>query len=545
MLVAALAPLRRAGQRLIGRGRGRWWGRRVEGWHDRVGRVVRHVVDPQPHPEVAQAERAFAGAKLPDEGSPRVLVMSQRAWAGQTAFEATLAAALGLRGAEVHLLTCGGDLPACEMGRPRVDRPSPCRHCSGYQRSFLRLLGRPIHTQRAHLDDAEAARIDAAVASTHSLAHFEWDGLPVGRLVRPAVAWTIRDQRIEEAGRDAEIYRDFAAAGARMATAAARMLERVRPDVVIALNGTFMEERIVAEQARRRGIRVVTYEAGPERNTWFFSESSPACEYDMRALWASVGDDALSDAQERELDAVLHRRRGSASDAARVRRDLGIGDERLVAAFSNVGWDTGAFERGVAYLDDLDWLEDILEHARRTDAHFVVRVHPGETPLRPREPLADALRRAYDIPANVTVIGADEMCNSYSLAEASDLVAVYSSTIGMEAAAMGKPVLVGARTHYRGRGFTWDVESPSDLGEWIARPPVMTNDRLRSARRYAHLFFVSGLLRLPGVVIDGADVRLGYSTIDELAPGQSSTLDLVCAALLDPSRRFPVTERAG
>jgi hypothetical protein len=516
-------------------------------FRDRVARLARLVGDPVAHPEVDQARSIFRGVRLGDRSGARVLIISQRSWASQTSVEATLAAALSLRDANVRLLTCGGDLPACEMGRPRHETPSPCRDCAGYQGDFLHSLEIPCSTLRDFVTGEERSAIEEAALAAVVADTFEWDGLPIGQLVRPAVAWSLRDQRIGAFPDDGVLHREFLASGATVAVATRRLLEDFRPEIVVALNGTFMEERILVAQARRFATRVITYEAGPRENTWFFSEGAPACEYDVNALWSLSAEAVLNEVQERELQDLLEGRESGVGvhagkwvrrDRDSVRAAVGVRpDQRLVVVFTNVGWDTGAFERGVAFSDDLEFVEEILRIAARSRHQFVLRVHPGETALRARRPLVSALENRLSPLPNVHVIGPDDPFSSYALLDAAETVIVYSSTIGAEAAARGHPVIVGGRTHYRGKGFTWDVESRDDLSRWIEdEPPVMTPLKRRLARTYAYTFFFRGLVPFPPVTIDWPGVRLAYDSVEDLLPGHDQFVDLVCDGILYPGR---------
>ena len=46
--------------------------------------------------------------------------------------------------------------------------------------------------------------------------------------------------------------------------------------------------------------------------------------------------------------------------------------------------------------------------------------------------------------------------NTYDLMDMADLGLVYTTTVGLEMAMRGIPVVVAGKTHYRNRGFTQD-----------------------------------------------------------------------------------------
>lgn len=544
-----------AGRRLfraaIAKSRGRSAEPLVQALHDTASRVLRLAVDPVDHVELDDARAAFAGARLAERGcgEPRVLMMSQRAWASHTATEVTLAAALSCRGASVTLLTCGGGLPVCEVGRPSREIPKPCRDCAGYQAEFLGVLDLDVLHQRDFVSDEERDLALEVARGVHDMESFEAVGLPIGRMVRPSVAWTLRDAYIQDSKRDRELYQEFLATGTTMALAADRILDRVQPDVVIATNGTFIEERVLCELARKRGIDVITYEAGPTVGTLLFSRTAAATEYDITELWKQSGSDELTEEENVVLDNVLlGRERGvgvhagswARPDPLGTRARLGINaSDRLVTIFPNVGWDTAAFERGEALCDDMDFVSSLISIAARSDDRFVIRIHPGETLMRSRRPLARHLERNFTLSSNVTLLGPADATSSYSLIQASNLVVAYTSTIGLEAAARGRPVVVGARTHYAKKGFTWDVEDRDQLERWVADGGLEMSDEMISlARRYAYLFFCRALLPFPPVAVSETGTRLTYADVDDLLPGRDPSLDLICDAIIDGTKPF-------
>jgi len=113
---------------------------------------------------------------------------------------------------------------------------------------------------------------------------------------------------------------------------------------------------------------------------------------------------------------------------------------------------------------------------------------------------------------------------------------VYTSTAGLELALQGIPTLVSGQVHYRGKGFTVDVESPQDfverLTDVLEDPGRFTPD-VEAARRYAYLFFFRAALAVPGIEEHRIGlVRLTLEGLDELRPGRHADLDRLCDGLL-------------
>jgi hypothetical protein len=101
------------------------------------------------------------------------------------------------------------------------------------------------------------------------------------------------------------------------------------------------------------------------------------------------------------------------------------------------------------------------------------------------------------------VIAPTEKVNTYDLIAAADVGLVYTTTVGMEMAMSGIPVIVVGNTHYRGRGFTQDPDS------WVQYYKVLkallenpaeyrlTQEQIDQAWAYAYRFFFNYPLPFP------------------------------------------------
>ena len=96
-----------------------------------------------------QEARALASTGTPSTGGPRVLILSPRGWSFHLQVEGTLGQALAERGAEVHVLTCGGDLPICDRKNTWQGPPLPCTSCTRYTAGSVTAHGHRHHQLKA------------------------------------------------------------------------------------------------------------------------------------------------------------------------------------------------------------------------------------------------------------------------------------------------------------------------------------------------------------------------------------------------------------
>jgi hypothetical protein len=174
----------------------------------------------------------------------------------------------------------------------------------------------------------------------------------------------------------------------------------------------------------------------------------------------------------------------------------------------------------------------------------VIRIHPAEVQLRnhpTREGMAAHIAANIPIlPPNVRVVDAGDPISSYVLMDIATLGLVYTSTVGLELAAQGVPVVLAAETHFRGRGFTVDVETATACWAAVDRildtpPDEVERGRIRElARRYAVLFFFRFHHVLAAVHEEGRSrQRIQVGSARALDPGLDPVMDRVVTGILE------------
>ena len=449
-------------------------------------------------------------------------------------------------------------MPICEMGWVRKLARDPCRFCSEYTTSAVRAAGFPLLQLKDFLAPKEtrSARETVDKLGVGEYPGFVWDGLAIGRLVQASLQWISRAASPEGQEDYNERYRDLLVAGTMIAMTGRRLLDHVRPDVVLLLNGMFFEERLLFEMCQTRGIRVVTYERGRGRNTLFFAKGRPACGYDLGEAWQMSRTEALTPKQGARLDQhmdersrghdVVERYWDSVTDEEdAVVRELGLDrSKKTVSLFTNITWDTAVQGRDKLFDSMFEWVKETIDHFRdRTDGQLVIRIHPAEVQVAGRETneyMEDYISQVCPVlPANVRIVPPARSVSSYTIMRIADVGLTYASTVGIEMAMMGAPVIVAAEAPYRGKGFTYDPKDKDQYSAMVdrllAHPESHERDRVReTARRYGYLFFFRATLPFRHVQeVDRAVPRLDYQHVSDLRPGQDRVLDMICRGLLD------------
>jgi hypothetical protein len=316
-----------------------------------------------------------------------------------------------------------------------------------------------------------------------------------------------QDETVTE---DNPIFRMRLQTNTHAARAAMIYLTRHRPDVVLTPNGLIMEFGAVYEVARFLNIRTVTYEFGDAANHIWIAQDIPVVCHDTDGLWAARRNSALDNEQKKWLEDFFNRRQQPAADSNFVwlsqpadpkggnqtRLTLGLDSRPVVVLATNVLGDSLTLGRQIFSPTMIEWVKRTVEYfVNHPEVQLVIRIHPGEKIMVGPTSASEVIRQVLpDPPEHIHVISAGDPINTYDLLDITDLGLVYVTTAGLEMVTRGIPVIVGGRTHYRGRGFTIDPDTWEGyfaiLDQTLARLPFrLSQSQLDLAWNYAYRFF--------------------------------------------------------
>ncbi len=325
--------------------------------------------------------------------------------------------------------------------------------------------------------------------------------------------YTLQVENIDRDGLESEsdrLYRLRLQRNSQAACAALAWMKANRPDVVVLPNGSILEMGAVYQAARSLDIPVVTYEFGEQRGRIWLARNSEVMHQRTDDLWQAREHTPLSEDQWNQVQALFASRQhaslwenfsrrwqGQPSQGGeQVRAGLGLDGRPILLLAANVIGDSLTLGRQVFSDSMTEWLQRTVQYfACRPQVQLVVRIHPGERYTKGPS-VADVIQRVLtDLPAHVRLVAAGDPVNTYDLVEIADLGLVYTTTVGMEMAMSGAPVIVVGQTHYRCKGFTLDPDSWDSyfalLEKVLADPPAYrpTRQQVEQAWNYAYRFF--------------------------------------------------------
>jgi hypothetical protein len=287
-------------------------------------------------------------------------------------------------------------------------------------------------------------------------------------------------------------------------------LENQRPDAVIVPNGSMLEFGITFKVAEFLEIPVMSYEFGEQSERMWLAQNADVMRQDTSDLWNARGTVPLNDSEwERAKELFASRQGGGlwqnfsrrwqgtpSQGGEATRQALGLDARPLVLLPTNVLGDSLTLGRHIFSESMTEWLERTIEYfSQRDDVQFVIRVHPGEQ-IGWGPSVYDILSEKFpELPENIRLLPPGAEINTYDLVNTADIGLVFTTTVGMEMAMSGLPVIVTGDTHYRGKRFTLDADSWESyfevLDAALQNPEKFqpTREQVDAAWTYAYRFF--------------------------------------------------------
>lgn len=489
----------------------------------------------------------------------RVVFWSMLArWEVHTALEAVWLHALRLAGAEVRLIVCDGAFRACDVHRTTADPRGPlgCQDCQAGTFSNLARLRLQWEGIQSYVPRAVRAEARAFAEGTAPDALFsaEWRGQPVGEWAKSSALNHFRLYTADPShGEFVRVARETLEATVLSYEAAVVVFDEFAPEVVVMMNGRFAPHRAMMEVARQRSARVITHERGRQDGNYRVVDGASVhdlADFDrIAADWQGV---ALRADQLHRIDHIFEQRRWGRNlnwvpfspppqDVAGLRARLRLDDRPIVTCFTSSDdelatiptWSVGAFPRS------LDWLPATLTlAARHPELQFVIRAHPNVARMG-ASPSAIAQIEALgrQLPENCRMVGPTEDISTYTLADITDVVVVYCSTVAMEAAIFGRSVVTVARGWYGDAPWLHRVLHPEDYErvvlEALTKRPSREVARmaLRTAyHRFETQHFHLGIKRVLG---EGGAPELSITVPDHVEGEARNPLAQLTALVLE------------
>jgi hypothetical protein len=501
---------------------------------------------------------------------PKILIAtSDGAHLPANTLESLLAAALTLRGAEVHLLLCDSLLPACLESlvawylpnrQERFVRYGPskdlCKDCFSTAYKMYRPLGIPVH-RYSNLVTLEELKAAAEVSSSFRLseiAGYTLDGIAVGEHALAGALRFFARGTLDEEPYAEPVLRRYLNASLITAYVMRRLLKTYPFECAVCIHGIYVPHGIIGEVARREKVRVVNWNPAYRKRCFIFSHDNtyhhtmmtePAEKWE-NLRWTPQMETEL-------LDYLKSRWYGTRDwswfheppeeDLAAISSETGVDFSRpCIGLLTNVVWDAQLHYPANAFPNMIEWLlQTIAYFAKRPELQLLIRVHPAEIKgTVSRQPAVQEIKKAFPaLPPNVFVIPPESRISTYAAMSQCNAVIIYGTKTGVELTSIGIPVIVAGEAWIRNKGVTLDAKSPADYFRILDQLPLprrLDDATVQRARKYAYHFFFRRMIPLEFMEPTSGPpqlYRIRLSGLEQLLPGRSKGLDVICNGILN------------
>ena len=238
------------------------------------------------------------------------------------------------------------------------------------------------------------------------------------------------------------------------------IVDKINPDLVVLFNGRFIENRPLLRVCQQKNINYATHERGGKINNFLFRINSIPHSIDtisaeIESLWENARED------KNEIGKTFYTNRIQRVEDAwysftkeqqqgRLPESFKNNDDKKVITIFNSSLDEYEGLEGFGpyfYSNDNEGIKQICESLESySTIKLYLRVHPNLKGLKNSQ--NKFLNEKISNIKTVEVIAAEDSVDTYALINKSDIIIVFGSTVGAEAAFAGKNVVLLGRAAY-------------------------------------------------------------------------------------------------
>ena len=492
-------------------------------------------------------------------------------WRLHSLYEVAICHNLRWRGHPVTYVICDGLFSDCDMFWESTCGPRPDNACaicqSNVQRSLTDLGIQPTPLSKyRQIDHNAVAKEFVEQIKDSELLEVCFDGYQISNYIKSSVHSHLRINSIDlDNQKHRSTLRSYIYSGIIALVLIRRMLSIEQPSIVLLFNGRLAVTRIALELCKELGIRVVCHERGIEAESLLLWENESCLSLrpykELAENWRNIPLTAtefvriaqwLDDRQKgKNLNWKAFSVEGSMGEVGGfISRNAG---RTILGLFTSSTDELVAEDEfKSAFGTQQNWIQHNINIAiSNSEIVLLIRVHPNSGSKNSNGVNHDEINYFNELqkslPENVHIISADDDCSSYALLNKISVGLVYVSTIGLEIACRGIPVICAANSPWVFCDAIHNINSHSEYDDLlltlISSGTTRENRyiRTRAAMRFAYAIVYRWgisfpLIRMPNPHTGILDCR----SVDDFRPGKHFCLDYCVDILLGARCSVPI-----
>ena len=404
-----------------------------------------------------------------------------------------MAFALYLRGFEICATFCDGiqEVECNVYGGVwggKKEFKNNCKYCQNRSKELWSFI-KPECTYKysKFLNEKDYAKVNSIMKNIKEddWINYKEDGLQIGMWAKDILVnnYVVEDYRL------IENYNVLGKAHLRnlliCKIACCKIINQVKPDRIISNDSYYGMWKIWEVLAKKFSVPFYSHWSGTRIGAWCYAYNDAAMNLDFSASWESYSSVPLSNVEKNSIEKWLQDRTNGKEmimDTASLlpyrneNFDLsGLDSNKPTALLSaNVAWDLAALNKQIFSKNMADWiLETIKWFSIHPEYQLILKSHPAEyfpgIPETKETIMSMVYKKIPKMPSNVFFVSPKASVSVYDLMLMSKVGLVFTTSVGMEMAARGFPVITAGRSHYRGYGFTIDPNCYNDYFEILEK----------------------------------------------------------------------------
>lgn len=479
------------------------------------------------------------------------------------------------RGSEVRFFTCDGLFPICDIYRYAEVGHRPANACESCQHAVKSLFTEYglLHENLGKFKKSsnELAIITKSIEDLDpdKIEGFEVEGYPIYKWIISSFCTYLRVNGFDVKNElHVSSIKKYLAGGWLAARLIDRMLDDSNPDILVLFNGRQSYTKIAFELARRRNIRCICHERG-ELEERFRIWENQTCEslYLFADSWKNLGYIPLKPYEVYEVKKTIYRM--SRGEGLNWKNFLLQTKNFLLEDFisKNAGkkiWalfpsstDEAAMNPVFwkAFKTQSEWIACTINFvAEHDDIALIIRAHPNMGSDKSSGTNHDEVNYFKNLkdnlPENVLLIESNEKINSYEILKHIEVGLVFATTLSIEMACRGIPVVAAGNPGWSNCSMVGSVESQTDylvkIAELHRSKPSKEKllELVKGAYRLAHAHYLKTSIKFSFLrQLNYFVYALDSSTAEDFQPGKHTELDRVVDAVLGLTSIVPQPTR--
>lgn len=425
------------------------------------------------HPERRYYNKFFSNINHPEPSKGKILMYVALGGMYLTPLEILMYHLFRDRGYEVDYMMYDETVPLNEViTKERVEREGKDKFWNRAVRKSNKILASAKVEWKTIDIDPSVPNMVNKINSAEELYKLNYENVGFGEIVRGAMYRYYKSLKFD--ADELLIAKQFLTTALTNYFKFKQLVTTNKYDQILFSHGIYSTWEPIVQYCELNGINFVCYDRAKTKAHCNFNFNKPSPVWDISKAWERWGDYSLSDEEllkvdnylkERELqkgDVYAYNFSEKISDLDLLRQKLKIApNAKVITIFTNLIWDAANVSRDIAFSSPLECIkETISRYASKEGVHVLIRTHPAEKVLGTSEQYGKLVRNLFSqLPKNVTIVEPEDDINSFSIMDVTTVGVVHTSTVGLELAIEGKPVILISDTHYRGKGFTYDATS--------------------------------------------------------------------------------------